>query len=120
LVPYFYPLPRIDDLHDKLKGKTCFVCLDLSQSYHQVLVAEEDRHKLAFTVDGEHWQFKNAPMGINTISGLFQALVNSVLSGEADNATLKYQDDICVTGVDDEDLLRNLELVFMRHSRILF
>lgn len=73
LVPYFYPLPRIDDLHDKMGQHDSFNILDLSESYHQMEVAEEDRHKLAFTVDGEHLQFKRGPMGISTISVLFQA-----------------------------------------------
>ena len=43
-----YPLPRIDDMLDKLSGAAVFTCLDLQQAYHQVQLAEEDVPKTAF------------------------------------------------------------------------
>ena len=37
-----YPLPRIDDLFDQLKGETMFSKIDLRSEYHQVHIKEED------------------------------------------------------------------------------
>ena len=37
-----YPLPRIDDLLDQLKGANCFSSLDLKAGYNQIRIQEED------------------------------------------------------------------------------
>ncbi|KAJ9524897.1 hypothetical protein QJQ45_002964 [Haematococcus lacustris] len=43
-----YPLPRIDDLFDKLSGCKVFSSLDLQAGYHQIKITPEDVPKTAF------------------------------------------------------------------------
>ncbi|KAL8155190.1 hypothetical protein AgCh_000534 [Apium graveolens] len=43
-----YPLPRIDDLFDQLKGASCFSNIDLRSGYHQLKIKAEDIPKAAF------------------------------------------------------------------------
>lgn len=97
-----------------MMGYDAFCVLDLSNSYHQIEVAEEDRHKTAFTVDGEHLQFKRGPMGISTISGIFQAMINSAMSGLVGKGCECYQDDVLMKGKGTEDLVKNVRAVFER------
>jgi hypothetical protein len=40
-----YPLPRIEELMDVMKGATIFTAMDLTQGYHQVRVKEEHVHR---------------------------------------------------------------------------
>jgi hypothetical protein len=42
------PLPRIDDLFDRVQGASVFTNLDLTSGYHQILITEDDRAKTAF------------------------------------------------------------------------
>ena len=43
-----YPLPRADDLIDRLQGARYFTKLDLRTGYHQIRISEDDVPKKAF------------------------------------------------------------------------
>ena len=46
-----YPLPRIDNILDKLSGSSWFSTLDLKSGYWQVKLRSADSDETAFSID---------------------------------------------------------------------
>ena len=53
-----YPLPRIDDLFDQLRGARVYSKIDLRTSYHQLRVRETDIPKTAFRTRYGHFELR--------------------------------------------------------------
>ena len=52
-----YPLPRIEDLFDQLKGVGVFSKIDLRSRYYQLRVKDVDVPKIAFRTRYGHYEF---------------------------------------------------------------
>ncbi|KAJ9534632.1 hypothetical protein QJQ45_002882 [Haematococcus lacustris] len=71
-----YPLPRIDDLFDKLSGCKVFSSLTLQAGYHQIRITPEDVPKTAFRTPKGHFQFKVLCFGLTNAQATFQRVMN--------------------------------------------
>ncbi|GBG75882.1 hypothetical protein CBR_g21124 [Chara braunii] len=52
-----YPMPRADELFDRLAGNRFFMKIDLCSGYHQIRVVTEDQPKTAFRSRFGHYEF---------------------------------------------------------------
>lgn len=93
-----FPIPNINEILDQLGGAKYFSTLDLASGYHQLLMAEEDREKTAFSTDSNHYEWIRMPMGLKNSGRTFQRLMNMVLSGLIGEDCFVYLDDIVVYG----------------------
>ena len=71
-VKYRYPLPRIDDLVDKLNGASVFSSLDSQSGYRQVRILDKDVHKTAFTTHKGLFEYRVMPFGLCNAPSAFQ------------------------------------------------
>ena len=90
-----YPLPRIDDLFDKLAGSTVFSTLDLQSGYHQIRITPEDIPKTAFLTPMGQYQFKVLCFGLTNAPATFQRVMNQVFSKQMNKYLVCYLDDLC-------------------------
>ena len=96
IVKNMYPLPRINDMFDRVKGVTIFSNIDLSSRYHQIRIKEEDIHKMAFRTRYRHYEFVVLPFGLTNAPTNFMRLMHSVFHPYLDNFVLIFIDDILI------------------------
>ena len=73
-----YPLPRVDDLFDQMKGATVFSKIYLRSGYHQLRIREEDIPKIAFKTRYGHFEFVVVPFLLTNAPSVFMNLMNGV------------------------------------------
>lgn len=111
---FSFPLPRIEDIIDRLGQARYYSTLDLSQGFHQVRINKEDREKTAFSTDLGHYQYKRCPFGLKNIPGFFQSLLNGILTGLQGERCFVYLDDVVIFAKDLQEHEVKLEEIFQR------
>ena len=109
-----YPLPRIDDLLDRLGKAKHFTTLDLASGYHQIAVKEQDIPKTAFRTQRGQFEFLVMPFGVANAPATFQRMMNSLFKEELDAFVLVYLDDILVFLQMLEDHIRHIRTALQK------
>ena len=90
----WYPLPRIDDLFDQLRGARVYSKIELRTSYHQLRVREADIPKTAFRTQYGHFEFIVMPFGLTNEPTAFMDLMHRVFQPYLDHFVIVFVDDI--------------------------
>ncbi|KAL1259008.1 hypothetical protein QQF64_009585 [Cirrhinus molitorella] len=74
-----YPMPRVDELLDRLGRARYISTLDLTKGYWQVPLTKDARAKTAFSTPSGHWQYRTLPFGLHGAPATFQRLMDILL-----------------------------------------
>ncbi|MCO5569674.1 hypothetical protein L7F22_023390 [Adiantum nelumboides] len=120
-----FPIPRIDDILDKLQGASIFSRIDLKSGYHQIRIAPEDVHKTAFRTTFGLYEFLVMPFGLTNAPASFNRMMDRIFrpyrkfNRMMDRIFRPYRkftgvffDDILVFSETKEEHKKHLDIVF--------
>ena len=115
-----YPLPRIDDLFNKLLGASCFSKVDLRSGYHQLKVRECEISKTTFQKRYEHYEFLAMSFGFTNAHATFMDIMYMVFRPYLNLFFIVFIDDILIYSINEEDHANHLRTVLqmLRDKRI--
>ena len=109
-----FPLPFIDQMLERLAGKSHYCCLDGFSGFLQIPVAPEDQEKTTFTCPFGTFAYRRMPFGLCNAPATFQRCMVSIFSDYVENIIEVFMDDFTVYGNSFDECLTNLTKILKR------
>jgi hypothetical protein len=109
-----YPLPRIEDLFDQLRGASVFSKIDLRSGYHQLKIRPSDIPKTAFITKYGLYEYTVMSFGLTNALAFFMYLMNSVFMDYLGKFVVVFIDDILIYSQSEEEHVEHLKMVLQR------
>jgi hypothetical protein len=109
-----YPLPRIEDLFDQMRGARVFSKIDLRSGYHQMKIRSYDIPKTAFSTRYGLYEFTVMSFGLTNAPAYFMNLMNKVFMEYLEKFVVVFIDDILIHSKNDSDHEEHLRVVLQK------
>ena len=107
-------LPFLDQMIERLVGRSYFCFLDGFSSFYQIPIACEDQKKTTFTCDYGTYAFRCMPFGLCNAPGIFQRCMMSIFFDFIEKCIEVFMYDFTVYGDSFDACLASLELILNR------
>jgi hypothetical protein len=105
-----YPLPRIEDLFDQLRGASVFSKIDLRSGYHQLRIRPSDIPKTTFITKYGLYEFTVMSFGLTNAPAYFMYLMNNVFMDYLKKFVV-FIDDILIYSQNEQEHEEHLRKV---------
>jgi hypothetical protein len=112
-----YPLPRIQDLFDQVRGAGIFSKIDPRSGYHQIKIKKEDVPKTTFVSRYGHHEYLVVPFGLTNALAIFMNLMNKIFMPYLDKFVIAFIDDILIYSKDKTEHVEHLRTVLQTFKR---
>jgi len=106
-----YPIPNIVAILSNLGKAKFFTTLDLKSGFHQILLAEKDREKTAFSVANGKYEFCRLSFGLKNAPSIFQRAIDDVLRENIGKSCYVYVDDVIIFSETMEEHVKHIAWV---------
>jgi hypothetical protein len=113
-VKYKYPLPKIDDLFNQLRGACVFSKINLRSRYHELKIRECDIPKTAFISRYGLYEYMVMSFGLTNAPAYIMYLMNKVFMEYLDKFVMVFIDDILIYSRSEEEHEEHLRLVLQK------
>ncbi|MCO5601055.1 hypothetical protein L7F22_055172 [Adiantum nelumboides] len=115
-----FPIPRIDDVLDRLQGASFFSRIDLKGGYHQIRVNPADVPKTAFRTTFGLYEFLVMPFGLINAPATFNRMMDRIFRPLRHCVGIFF-DDMIVFSKSEAKHMEHLRAVFemLRKKRLV-
>jgi len=107
-----FPMPRVDELLDRLQGATVFSAIDFTDAFLQIGINENDQHKTAFHTKTRKMEYTCMPFGLVNAPAELQRQVNRDFAGPISEGWLVvYMDDLLVFSRSVTEHIQHLRIL---------
>eukprot|EP00741_Cyanophora_paradoxa_P002997 tig00000658_g2909.t1 len=112
-----FPLPRIDDQLERLRGSMVFSTADATAGFWQLPLHPGSRAYTAFVVPWGHFQWRVTPFGVTNGPAAFSRAITAILGPLLTTCVVAYIDDITVFSPSIDQHLLDLKALFETISK---
>ena len=109
-----YPLPLMNELHDRVCGAKIFTKPDLKSGYNLIRIKQVDEWKTAFRTHYGLFEYEVMPFELDNPPATFQNMMNEILRDMIDLGVVIYLDDILIYSENAQDHVALVKRVLER------
>ena len=113
-----YPIPRVEELVERVAGKKYYASLDLKDAYFQITLHPDSRDLTTFSDGVQLYRFTRLPFGLSCAPAIFTRQMVEILDEVIRKGyCLNYLDDLLIWGNSIEELSHRLDEIFSLLAR---